>query len=84
VTLDPTNDQSFWAIGEYAEVWNNAAGCGAAVPAIAGCTLGGGSSWGTWISEINVAAVPEPETYALMLMGLAAVGLMKRRKAAKA
>ena len=85
VTLDPTNDQSFWAIGEYAELWNNAAGCGAAVPAIPGCTLSGGSSWGTWISEIRldpVGAVPEPETYALMFGGLLAMAAVVRRKKA--
>ena len=83
VTLDPTNDQSFWAIGEYAELWNNAAGCGAAVPPIPGCNLAGGSSWGTWISEITldrVGPVPEPETYALMFGGLLAMAAVVRRK----
>ena len=85
VTLDPNDDQGFWAIGQYAEVWNNAAGCGAAVPAIAGCTLTGGSSWGTWISEIRldaVGAIPEPETYALMFGGLLAMAAVVRRKKA--
>ena len=83
VTLDPNDDQSFWAIGEYADLWNNAAGCGAAFPAIPGCTLTGGSSWGTWISEIRldaVDAVPEPETYALMFGGLLAMAAVVRRK----
>ena len=85
VTLDPNDDQSFWAIGQYAELWNNAAGCGAVVPAIPGCNLGGGSSWGTWIAEIKldvVGAVPEPETYALMFGGLLAMAAVVRRKRA--
>ena len=86
VTLDPNDDQSFWAIGEYAELWNNAAGCGAVFPAIPGCTLTGGSSWGTWIAEIKLdavgAAIPEPETYALMFGGLLAMAAVVRRKKA--
>jgi hypothetical protein len=85
VTLDPNDDQSFWAIGQYAELWNNAAGCGAANPPIAGCTLSGGSAWGTWIAQITldqVGAVPEPETYALMFGGLLAMAAVVRRKKA--
>lgn len=80
VTLDPTDDQSFWAIGEYAETWNNAAGCGASPTPVPGCTLTNGSTWGTWISQINVVAVPEPSTYALMMLGLGAIGGMAARR----
>ena len=85
VTLDPNDDQSFWAVGQYAELWNNAAGCGAVPGGVPGCTLSGGSSWGTWISEIKVdavGAVPEPETYALMFGGLLAMAAVVRRKKA--
>ena len=80
VTIDPTNDQNFWVIGEYAAPWNNAAGCTPAVTP--GCTQTGGSTWGTWISEISLAAVPEPQTYLMMIAGLFAVGGIARRKAA--
>lgn len=34
--------------------------------------------------DVNVAAVPEPETYALMFAGLGLVGFAARRKAGKA
>ena len=72
VTVDPDNPQNFWVIGQYADNWNNAAG---------GHPGGsGGSNWGTWISEVTVAAVPEPETYAMLLAGLAIVGAMARRR----
>ena len=75
VTLDPNNSHSFWAIGEYANVWNNRAGCTPGNPP--GCTQGGGSSWGTWISQIDV--VPEPQTYMLIIVGLLALGATTRR-----
>lgn len=41
----------------------------------------GGQSW-TALSNVSVAAVPEPETYAMMLAGLAMVGALSRRKKA--
>ncbi len=81
VTLDPNDSQSFWAIGEYAEHWNNAAGCSPATTP--GCTRSGGSTWGTWIADIKVArlaAVPEPEIYVLMIAGLLGIGATARRK----
>jgi hypothetical protein len=75
VTLDPENDMSFWAIGEYADNFNDAAG---------GHPGGsGGSRWGTWIAEINLAGqVPEPESLALVLAALMAMGITVRRKSA--
>ncbi|CAN5167510.1 hypothetical protein BH11PSE9_BH11PSE9_24790 [soil metagenome] len=36
-----------------------------------------------YTGELSVAAVPEPETYALMLAGLAGVGFVTRRRQAK-
>jgi hypothetical protein len=76
VTLDPTNDQSFWVVGEFAREYNNAAG---------GHPGGSGfARWSTWISEVGVTAVPEPSTYLLMALGLVVTGFAARRRAAVA
>ena len=74
VTIDPTNDQSFWLIGEYAREYNNANG------GHPGGT--GGSRWGTWISEIQLAptAVPEPATWMMMILGFGLVGYAMRKR----
>jgi hypothetical protein len=73
VTLDPTDENTFWAIGEFAREYNNDAG---------GHPGGsGGSRWGTFVAEITTP-VPEVSTYAMMLAGLASMGaLMRRRRA---
>ena len=34
----------------------------------------------SYSGTVNVTAVPEPETYALMLGGLAAIGFVARRR----
>ena len=73
VSIDPLDGHVFWAIGEFAREYNNAAG------GHPGGT--GGSRWGTYIAEILVPA-PEPSSLALLGLGLAAVaGLSKKRKA---
>ncbi|HEX2010012.1 MAG TPA: FxDxF family PEP-CTERM protein [Roseateles sp.] len=44
----------------------------------------GGLSHAVFLGNVQTAAVPEPETYALMLAGLAAVGFVARRRARSA
>ena len=73
VTVDPTNGESFWIIGEFADEFND--------PAHGHPNGTGGSRWGTWISEISV---PEPATWSLMIMGFGFVGLAARRRKALA
>jgi len=74
VTVDPNNSADFWAIGEFAREPNDAAN------GHPGGT--GGTRWGTWISEISVGTVPEPGTWALMLMGFGFAGVAIRRRRA--
>lgn len=71
VTVDPTNMESFWIIGEFGREPNDAAN------GHPGGT--GGTRWGTWITDLNLAAVPEPGTWAMMLLGFGLVGAAGRR-----
>jgi PEP-CTERM motif len=77
VSVDPTNDNQFYVMGEFAREYNNAAG---------GHPGGsGGSRWSTWVAVLDVsaiAAVPEPSTYLLMALGLVATGFAARRRQA--
>ena len=70
VSLDPTDHQTFYAIGEYASQW--------AVLPVAGSPER--AIWNTYVASITVTPVPEPETYALMLAGLATIGSLARRR----
>lgn len=49
-------------------------------PASDDCTDQKGTFWSVRLSGVDVAAVPEPETYALMGLGLAFVGWTARRR----
>lgn len=71
VTVDPNNMESFWMIGEFAREPNDAAN------GHPGGT--GGTRWGTWIADLNLAGVPEPGTWAVMLLGFGLVGASARR-----
>ena len=67
VTVDPNDPQAFWIIGQYALGY---------LPNAATSF----SRWGTFISSIQVSAVPEPSSYAMLIVGLAVVGITLRRR----
>ena len=72
VTLDPTNQRKFWVTGTYAREYNLAA---------FGHPGGtGGSRWGTYIAAIDAGAVPEPASWAMMIVGFGLVGAATRRQ----
>jgi hypothetical protein len=74
VSVDPDNQDNFYLIGQFAREYNNAAG------GHPGGT--GGSRWSTWVGvvDVGVTPVPEPSTYLLMAIGLAATGFAARRR----
>ncbi len=70
VSLDPTNNDNFFVIGEYAKA-------SAIIPNI---TTTPRAIWGTYIGVIGTGAVPEPATWAQMLLGFGLIGGAIRRK----
>lgn len=74
VSLDPTNNQSFWVTGQFAREFNT----------LANHPEGNGSGfarWGTYIAEVSLAnAVPEPGTWMMMIVGFGLVGGAMRRR----
>lgn len=81
VTLDPTNSDLFWVVGEFAREANT--------PANGYPSGNGASRWGTYISAISwnnnaIGAAPEPQAWALMILGFAAVGHSLRRRRLRA
>ena len=71
VSVDPTQYDGFWVIGEYAREYNS--------PQFGHPTGTGGSRWSTWIANIRAGAVPEPATWAMMIAGFGMVGFAMRR-----
>lgn len=73
VTLDPNDQHKFWVIGEFAREFNT----------LANHPEGSGSGfgrWGTYISEVGIANVPEPATWVMMIGGFGMVGGAVRRQ----
>jgi hypothetical protein len=77
VTLDPTDDSVFWLIGQFADQAYEVTRPG--YPAASGF-----SRWGQWVAAIDVdgagGTVPEPATWATMLIGFGVIGFTARRR----
>jgi hypothetical protein len=71
VSVDPNDPNKFWLIGQFAREYN------LAEFGHPGGT--GGSRWSTWIAGIDAAAVPEPATWAMMVLGFGFAGFGIRR-----
>ncbi len=73
VSVDPEDDSQFYLIGEFAREYNN--------PASGHPGGSGGSRWGTWIAVIDVSPVPEPSSWAMLILGMGLVIVVARRRA---
>ncbi|WP_156256646.1 PEPxxWA-CTERM sorting domain-containing protein [Sandarakinorhabdus oryzae] len=76
-SLDPLDQNMFWVIGQFAREANT--------PANGYPTGTGFSRWGTYIAGLSfaeLAGVPEPQSWIMMLFGFGLVGATLRRKQA--
>lgn len=77
VTLDPEDDSVFWVIGQFANEPYEVSRPG--YPPASGF-----SRWGQWVAAVDVdgagGAVPEPATWATMLIGFGVIGVSARRR----
>lgn len=73
VTLDPNDSHHFWVVGEFAREFNTLANH----PGGSGSGFG---RWGTYIGQIDVASVPEPASWAMMIGGFGMIGLIRRQR----
>jgi PEP-CTERM motif len=74
VSLDPTNDNRFYVINQFADLFNNVAG-----------SPPGFARYGTFIGIIGInqavgGGVPEPATWAMMIVGFGFAGAAVRRR----
>lgn len=70
VTLDPTSFHGFWITGTFAREYN--------LPQFGHPGGTGGSRWGTYIANLDVGGVPEPQTWAMLIAGFGLVGAAMR------
>lgn len=72
VSVDPNDNSRFYAIGQFAREYNT--------PEDGHPGGTGGSRWSTWVGVINAGAVPEPSTWAMLILGFGVIGGALRRQ----
>ncbi|QMW24731.1 PEPxxWA-CTERM sorting domain-containing protein [Sandaracinobacteroides saxicola] len=72
VSLDPLDPHGFWVQGGFAREYN--------LPQFGHPNGTGGSRWGTYIAGLSVGGVPEPQTWAMFILGFGLIGASVRRR----